>query len=191
MATDDERREVAQRLRECRGGWSSGECYYTIIHALGLPDTSREDGSHALYAALADLIDPDKSIFYDAEWRRWYEGLYHSNGGDLPKSLREELEEIVWEALTVDLGPNGNVFQGIDEGLSYTEMLFGVWECEIRDLIDPEPELTCHVEKYPPNSELYFETCSVCGCILSAKWPGDRRSRTANYCPNCGNRVVG
>ena len=58
MITDDERREVARRLRECRGGWSSGECYYTIIHALGLPDTSREDGGAALYARLADLIEP-------------------------------------------------------------------------------------------------------------------------------------
>ena len=58
MATDDERREVARRLRELRGGWSSGECYYAIIHALELPDTSREDGGHALYGALADLIEP-------------------------------------------------------------------------------------------------------------------------------------
>lgn len=57
--TDEDRRKVAQRLRECRGGWSSGECYYTIIHALGLPDTSREDGGHALYAALASMIDPE------------------------------------------------------------------------------------------------------------------------------------
>lgn len=58
MATDDERREVARRLRGCRGGWSSGECYYAIIHALGLSDTSREDGGAALYAHLADLIEP-------------------------------------------------------------------------------------------------------------------------------------
>lgn len=59
MTTVEERREVARRLRECRGGWSSGECYYTIIHALGLSDTSREDGGAALYAHLADLIEPE------------------------------------------------------------------------------------------------------------------------------------
>ena len=57
MPTDDERRAVARRLRELRGGWSSGECYYTIIHELDLPDTSREDGGHALYGTLADLIE--------------------------------------------------------------------------------------------------------------------------------------
>ena len=57
--SDTERRDVARRLRELRSGWSSGECYYTIIHALGLPDTSREDGGTALYVRIADLIDPD------------------------------------------------------------------------------------------------------------------------------------
>ena len=57
--TDEQRRSAAARLRECGGGWTSGTCYYTIIQAIGLPDTSREDGGHALYAALADLIDPD------------------------------------------------------------------------------------------------------------------------------------
>lgn len=61
MATDEERREIARRLRELRSGWSSGECYYTIINALGLPDTSREDGGAALYALLADLIEPSDS----------------------------------------------------------------------------------------------------------------------------------
>ena len=62
MTTDDERRRVAAELRKCRGGWSSDECYYAILHALDLPDTSREDGGHALYAALADLIDPGESV---------------------------------------------------------------------------------------------------------------------------------
>ena len=57
--TDEQRRSAAARLRECGGGWTSGCCYYAIIQALGLPDTSREDGGHALYSALADLIDPD------------------------------------------------------------------------------------------------------------------------------------
>lgn len=59
--TDRDRRNAAAELRKCRGGWSSGECYYAILHALHLPDTSREDGGHALYAALADLIDPGES----------------------------------------------------------------------------------------------------------------------------------
>lgn len=57
--TDDERRRVAASLRKIRSGWASGTCYYAIINVLGYPDTSREDGGHALYSLLADLIDPD------------------------------------------------------------------------------------------------------------------------------------
>lgn len=68
MVTDEDRRKAASRLRECRGGWSSGECYYAIIAALGLPDTSREDGGNALYARLADLIEPSDRRRAD-EWR--------------------------------------------------------------------------------------------------------------------------
>lgn len=52
-------RDWCREYGSLRGGWSSGECYYTIIHAIGLPDTSREDGGAALYSLLADLIDPD------------------------------------------------------------------------------------------------------------------------------------
>lgn len=57
MFNEDDRSKVADKLRKCRGGWSSGECYYTIINTLGLPDTSRNDGGHSLYSVLADLID--------------------------------------------------------------------------------------------------------------------------------------
>lgn len=59
MLTDEERREVARRLRDCHGGWSSGDCYYTIIGVLCLPDTSRDDGGHALYDVIAGLIEPE------------------------------------------------------------------------------------------------------------------------------------
>lgn len=58
MPTDEDRRKAASSLRECRGGWSSGECYYAIIAAAKLPDTSRDDGGRALYSLLADLIEP-------------------------------------------------------------------------------------------------------------------------------------
>ena len=56
--TDDERRRAAAALRKIHSGWASGTCYYAIINVLGYPDTSREDGGHALYSLLADLIEP-------------------------------------------------------------------------------------------------------------------------------------
>lgn len=73
MPTDTERREAARRLRKLRSGWSSGECYYTIINALGLPDTSREDGGAALYARLADLIEPTDGFDLDTVQRVCFE----------------------------------------------------------------------------------------------------------------------
>lgn len=61
----------------------------------------------------------------------------------------------------------------------------------LADLIEPEPERTCTVVCYPDDQPLYYETCSKCGTILAKKKPGDRHSQTANYCPNCGAKVVG
>ena len=62
----------------------------------------------------------------------------------------------------------------------------------LADLIDPEPERTCHVECYPPGYEdnLHYEVCSECGTILTASRPGDRHAARASYCPNCGARVM-
>lgn len=112
MPTDDERREVARRLRECRGGWSSGECYYTIIHALGLSDTSREDGGAALYAHLADLIEPSEpkvrcvaEVKFDGERLEQlaYDAAVELTGIDRDAllALADELEEdACWEVQT-------------------------------------------------------------------------------------------
>lgn len=88
MPTDTERHEVAARLRELRSGWSSGECYYTIIHALGLPDTSREDGGAALYAILADLIEPD---IYPDNPDKTRQGLSEPCDRDIPQKVAEEI----------------------------------------------------------------------------------------------------
>ena len=104
MATDDERREVAERLRELRGGWSSGECYYTIIHALDLPDTSREDGGAALYARLADLIEPScdrDALLALADKMSRYASLRKSHGMDVDTMAAMAWVHRIREALGV------------------------------------------------------------------------------------------
>ena len=134
MATDDERREVAGRLRRA---WANVpdknpvrhhmRVLYEIYAAVGLND----DGVDAidLFDRLADLIEP--SYKPDAKYEAWYNSLSHygdERGG--PSTIRELIEEIVWTALTVDLGPNGNTdpSTGIDEGGVYTNKLFAEWE---------------------------------------------------------------
>lgn len=69
----------------------------------------------------------------DSTYERWYNGLHH---GRRPETMRELVEDIVWTALTVDLGPNGNTdpSTGIDEGDVYTDALIEYWVHEARKL---------------------------------------------------------
>ena len=57
MATDDERRLVAERLRELgKIAYAPDNTYELMADALGVDDF---EGTDELFARLADLIDPD------------------------------------------------------------------------------------------------------------------------------------
>ena len=129
MISDEERREVAERLRdkkaECEERGYPWMCDDLIL-AIGY-DHDYEAGDE-IFDRLADLIEP--SYKPDAKYEAWYNSLSHygdERGG--PSTIRELIEEIVWTALTVDLGPNGNTdpSTGIDEGDVYTDKLFAEW----------------------------------------------------------------
>ena len=137
VVSDDERRRVAAALRDyasfdCEDEGEE-ECLVDcadwgerVLNLLGCGDTEGE-----CYASLADLIEP--SYKPDAKYESWYNSLSHfgdKRGG--PSTIRELIEEIVWAALTVDLGPNGNTdpSTGIDEGDVYTNKQFTEWERE-------------------------------------------------------------
>ena len=123
--TDDERREVARMLRELSGDSTYPDLIGVIAdHDGWYPASDAAD-------RLADLIEP--SYKPDAKYEAWYNSLSHygdERGG--PSTIRELIEEIVWTALTVDLGPNGNTdpSTGIDEGGVYTNKLFAEWDRE-------------------------------------------------------------
>lgn len=94
-------------------------------------DMSAEEHAASEWNRRTDLIEP--SYKPDAEYEAWYNNLSHfgdEQGG--PSTIRELIEEIVWAALTVDLGPNGNTdpSTGVDEGDVYTNNLFAAWERE-------------------------------------------------------------
>ena len=135
MVSDGERREVAERLRSL----VTDDSVYAdidacrVLHSIGLyyKDIDRIYFSGFDVARLADLIEP--SYKPDAKYEAWYNSLSHygdKRGG--PSTIRELVEEIVWTALAVDLGPNGNTdpSTGIDEGGVYTNKLFAEWERE-------------------------------------------------------------
>lgn len=53
----------------------------------------------------------------------------------------------------------------------------------LADLIEPEPERTCHAERvFDADVHGMADTCSECGEVLDPDWL---------YCPHCGARVVG
>lgn len=137
MPTDTERREVAARLRgikDTREGRGHEMCcdLWSAIFDSGYRCTDLCDECEvAVLDSLADLIEP--SYKPNAEYEMWYNNLSHfgdEQGG--PSTIRELIEEIVWAALTVDLGPNGNTdpSTGIDGGDVYTNNLFAEWERE-------------------------------------------------------------
>ena len=143
MATDDERREVAERLRgikDMREGCGHDMCcdLWSAIFDSDYRCTDLCDECEvAVLNSLADLIEP--SYKPDEKYEAWYSSLSHygdERGG--PSTTRELIEEIVWTALTVDLGPNGNTdpSTGIDEGGVYTNKLFSEWEREALRLSD-------------------------------------------------------
>ena len=130
MVTDDERREVAARLRELASD-AEEVSDFDLAKTLDLGAVSRYGYDPRDVDRLADLIEP--SYKPDAKYEAWYNSLSHygdKRGG--PSTIRELIEEIVWTALTVDLGPNGNTdpSTGIDEGDVYTNKLFAEWERE-------------------------------------------------------------
>ena len=136
MTTDDKRNEIAAKLRKAASE-NNADIACALNDALRGETKQRgvnEDCKNCASATLreiADLIEP--SYKPDAKYEAWYNSLSHygdERGG--PSTIRELIEEIVWTALTVDLGPNGNTdpSTGIDEGGVYTNNLFAEWERE-------------------------------------------------------------
>ena len=79
---------------------------------------------------------------------------------------------------------------GCDSGQDWQDMCI---EDRLADLIEPEPERTCHKELMTTEdyagTEVYCFGCSECGEFLSypdcyGLYDGP------NYCPNCGAKVV-
>lgn len=63
---------------------------------------------------------------------------------------------------------------------SGTEKLFAL----LADLIEPEPERMCHIEKWPLGTHIddgCADICSNCRVAIESDF---------YYCPNCGSKVV-
>lgn len=75
-------------------------------------------------AVAATLGRPTWRNSYDQQrYDQWYDSLFHGE----PSSFKELIEDVIWTTETVDLGPNGNECQGVDEGEVNTERPIESW----------------------------------------------------------------
>lgn len=150
--TDEERRETAEKLRNmCMGGCRYAEQFYELLKETVMDSWDFHDFPDVA-ERLADLIEPPFPPCEETE--EWLDSIKREGQ---PKTVRDVIEDIIWTCSTVDIGPNGNVFAGVDEGLVSTDALISTWEVQLADLI--EPEQTCRwvsVDDRLPDSEGEF-----------------------------------
>ena len=79
----------------------------------------------------------------DPNWLEWVNSLDHVGySGDSTKRgvtcLRDMIEQIMYDAIVYggDMGPNGNDYEGIDEGMVMTNSMIDGYETTIRELLD-------------------------------------------------------
>ena len=121
-------------------------------------------------------------------WERWHKSLRH----DEVNSIGDAVEQLMYEVIEFggDMGPNGNTYNGIDEGDVLTSGYINEWVERFKNMLEPgtckpatydNGDSTDHLE--PGEYHEFWEPackCSVCGSLIPLR----------NYCPNCGAKVV-
>lgn len=189
--TNEERREVAIRVRRLvhEKRPTVDEFYKCLVRAvMSTWDYYCPDD---LINRLADLIEPPFPPCEETE--EWLDSIKREGQ---PKTVREVIEDIIWTCSTVDIGPNGNVFSGVDEGIVSTNALISTWETQLADLIEPEPERTCwnkavrNNKEFPPEYRTDNFICSACGALFFADSEYINHPIDWAFCPDCGAKVV-
>lgn len=152
------------------------------------------DGTGRLEAVI-DVCSPEQAIAATVggtvwepskEWKAWHESLKHDN----PTTIREAVENILFDAIDFggDMGPNGNVWSGVDEGDVFTEKCIDGWVKSIESVAATVGERTCHCTT--PDDAWCF-SCSSCGkSFPRSDLHMAHNHGEINYCPNCGRKVV-
>ena len=128
--TPKDRHEVAERLRRLTSSKRDQDYkprYTDICTAIG-GKKGYWLGISALAERLADLIEPMYEP--DPEWLAWAESL---KDGDVVDRFAYDL--IVHGG---DMGPNGNVWDGVDEGTVLTDQLFDKFKADFKKEIEAD-----------------------------------------------------
>lgn len=112
-------------LRDNMTSWVANGFYYDAFEV--------PDGTLVLSAAHQDDLTPEQAIeatlgrkpWVNPTWERWHKSLKH----DEIKSIGDAVEQLIYEAIEFggDMGPNGNTYEGIDEGDVLTSGFINEW----------------------------------------------------------------
>lgn len=93
----------------------------------------KADGVPMLAIKVVGFTDPEQAIaatlgrkpWVNPAWERWHKSLKH----DEIKSIGDAIEQLMYEAIEFggDMGPNGNTYNGIDEGDVLTAGFINEW----------------------------------------------------------------
>ena len=115
------REEVAKKLREVSTARTTDEVYVALLNCIGITYDYAN-----LFNRLADLIEP----MYEPcpVWTAWVESL---KNGDVVDRFAYDL--IMHGG---DMGPNGNTWDGVDEGTVLTNQLFDKFKADFKKEIE-------------------------------------------------------
>lgn len=151
---------------------------------LRYPESRLEDVTDAFMRGYQSCLETRPN----PTWVKWLESLRH----DEVKTLGDAVEQLMYEAIEFggDMGPNGNTYNGIDEGDVLTAGYINEWIGRFENTLEPRtcrPVISDNLTESEGTGDAWAD-CSECGHLLFVLT--DPNSQVPNFCPNCGKRVV-
>lgn len=190
-ATDELRRLLDERGVE----WMPSvfdpqhETFYSVENGVGFIVTEFPE-IQRMSLACDMRITPEQAVeatlgrvaWSNPTWERWHQSLRHES----IETIGDAVEQLMYEAIEFggDMGPNGNVCEGIDEGDVLTSGFINSWVERFATL----GRGTCHavfeVDAMSEDERVGEYVCSECGETFN-----DGHGEFPHYCPNCGRMV--
>lgn len=120
------------------------------------------------------------------EWERWHKSLRH----DEVKSIGDAVEQLMYEVIEFggDMGPNGNVWNGVDEGDVLTAGYINEWVERFENMLGRG---TCEVIGFDDGYDegLDGEWFALAPATWFLSCDHEAHGRRPSYCPVCGRKV--
>lgn len=122
------------------------------------------DGTFQMSSEIYDELTPEQAIaatlgpvpWVSPTWERWHKSLRH----DEIKSIGDAVEQLMYEVIEFggDMGPNGNTYNGIDEGDVLTTGFITEWVERFENMLGL---VTCRMERIEDEKRILLR-CGEC-----------------------------